>query len=55
MFAVIEPAVVPLQSSGKGFVIYALVFIFLCVAVAIGWELLGKGFIKTLKEGTQNK
>ncbi len=55
VFAVIEPAVVPLQSSGKGFVIYALVFIFLCVAVAIGWELLGKGFIKTLKEGTQNK
>lgn len=55
VFAVIEPAVVPLQSSGKGFVIYALVFIFLCIAVAIGWELLGKGFIKTLKEGTQNK
>lgn len=55
VFAVIEPAVVPLQSSGKGFVIYALVFIFLCVVVAIGWELLGKGFMKTLKEGTQNK
>lgn len=55
VFAVVEPAVVPLQSSGKGFIVYTLVFVFLCVAGAIGWELLGKGFIKTLKEETQNR
>lgn len=51
VFAVVEPAVVPLESSNKGLVVYVLVFIFLCIVGAIGWKLLGKGFIKTLKNG----
>lgn len=50
VFAVVEPAVVPLQPSGAGLKIYVLVFMFLCVAIVIGWELLGKGVLNLLKQ-----
>ena len=46
VFAVVEPAVVPLKTSGTGLKIYALAFIFLSVLVTITWELIGK----TLRE-----
>lgn len=50
VFAIVEPAVVPLQSSGTGFKIYVLVFMFLSVVGTIGWMLLGKHLWNTLKK-----
>lgn len=50
VFAVVEPAVVPLNPSGTGAKIYVLVFIFLGVIGVIGWELVGTIFLENLKK-----
>lgn len=50
VFAVVEPAVVPLDPSGTSKKIYVLVFIFLCVCIVIFWNLLGNDFFNKLKE-----
>ena len=44
VFAIVEPAVVPLKSSNLGMKIYVLLFVFLAVISAIGWTFWGKGF-----------
>ena len=50
VFAVVEPAVVPLDPSVTSKKIYVLVFIFLCVCIVIFWNLLGNDFFNKLKE-----
>ena len=50
VFAVLEPAIVPLSPSGTSKKVYALAFIFLCVVGAISWELLVKDFWTKLKK-----
>lgn len=51
VFAVLEPAIVPLYPSGTSKKVYALAFIFLFVTGAISWEMILKKFWKNLKEG----
>ena len=48
VFAVVEPAVIPLNSSGISLKIYVLVSIFLSVISVIVWDLIGKNFWSTL-------
>ena len=50
VFAVVEPAVVPLKSSGASFSIYVFVSIFLCSISTMSWILIGKFFYKSLKK-----
>jgi len=50
VFAVVEPAVVPLTPSGISKKIYVLVFIFLSVCLAIFWKLFGDQFLNKFKE-----
>ena len=50
VFAVVEPAVVPLTPSGTSKKIYVLAFIFLSVCVVISWNLFGKDFLNKFKE-----
>ena len=50
VFAVVEPAVVPLDPSGTSKKIYVLVFIFLCVCIVIFWNLFGKDFLNKFEE-----
>lgn len=50
VFAIVEPAVVPLHPSGIGMKIYILLFVFLSVFCAIGWMLLGKGVVEQIKQ-----
>jgi uncharacterized protein involved in exopolysaccharide biosynthesis len=50
VFAVIEPAVVPLTPSGTDKKICVLAFIFLFVCIVIFWHLLGKDFLNKFKE-----
>ena len=50
VFAVVEPAVVPLESSGTSKKIYVLAFIFLAVCIVIFWDLFGKDFLNKFKE-----
>lgn len=50
MFAVVEPAVVPLEPSSMGMKIYVLLFIILSVVCTIGWKLIGKSFWKWLRK-----
>ena len=45
VFAVVEPAVVPLEPSGTSRKVYVLVFIFLAVCIVIFWDLFGKDFL----------
>lgn len=45
VFAVVEPAVVPLQPSGMGKKMYILAFMFLAVFATMGWLLLGKDLL----------
>lgn len=54
VFAVVEPAVVPLKSSGMGFKIYVFVFMLSILIGVIVWELAGVSFWKTLKEKTKS-
>ena len=50
VFAVVEPAVVPLYPSGTSRKVYVLVFVFLSVCIVIFWNLFGKDFLKKFKE-----
>lgn len=50
VFAIVEPAVVPLKPSSTGLKIFVLVFMFLSVAGAIGWVLVGKHLWNILKK-----
>lgn len=50
VFAVVEPAVVPLEPSGISKKIYVLAFIFLSVCLVIFWHLFGKGLLSNFKE-----
>ena len=50
MFAVVEPAVVPLEPSGTSKKIYVLAFVFLAVCIVIFWNLFGKDFLNKFKE-----
>ena len=50
VFAVVEPAVVPLEPSGTSKKIYVLAFVFLAVCIVIFWNLFGKDFLNKFKE-----
>ena len=50
VFAIVEPAVVPLEPSGTSRKVYVLVFIFLSVCIVIFWNLFGKDFLNKFKE-----
>lgn len=50
VFAVVEPATVPLQPSGTSRKIIVLGIIFLIVAFACAWQLLGKTYWQQFKE-----
>ena len=50
VFAVVEPAVVPLYPSGTSSKVYVLVFVFLSVCIVIFWNLFGKDFLSKFKE-----
>lgn len=55
VFAVVEPAVVPLYPSGTSRKVIAVGFIFLAVALTGAWMLLGKPYWLKLKEGLSQK
>lgn len=55
VFAVVEPAVVPLYPSGISRKVIAVGFIFLAVALTGAWMLLGKPYWLKLKEGLSQK
>ena len=50
VFAVVEPAVVPLYPSGTSRKVYVLVFVVLSVCIVIFWNLFGKDFLNKFKE-----
>lgn len=50
VFAVVEPAVVPLQPSGTSKKVIVIGFVFLAVALTGAWQLLGKTYWQQLKE-----
>lgn len=50
VFAVVEPAVVPLTPSGTSKKIYVLIFVFLSVCFVIFWKLFGKNALNKFKE-----
>lgn len=50
VFAVVEPAVVPLNPSGTSKKIYVLAFIFLSVSIVIFWKLFGENILNKFKE-----
>ena len=50
VFAVVEPAVVPLEPSGTSRKVYVLAFIFLSVCIVIFLNLFGKDFLNKFKE-----
>ena len=50
VFAVVEPAVVPLEPSGTSKKIYVLAFVFLAVCIVIFWNLFGIDFLNKFKE-----
>lgn len=49
VFAIVEPAVVPIESSSMRRSIYIFLFVFLSIFGTIGWFLLGKAFMSTFK------
>lgn len=49
VFAVVEPAVMPLFPSGMGMKMYVILFVFVAVFFTIIWTLLGKGLLNSLK------
>lgn len=55
VFAVVEPAVVPLKPSGTSRKVIVLGFLFLAVAFTGAWELLGKKYWQQFKEGLKQK
>ena len=50
VFAVVEPAVVPLYPSGTSRKVYVLVFVFLSVCIVISWNWFGKDLLSKFKE-----
>ena len=50
VFAIVEPAVIPLYPSGISRKVYVLAFIFLSVCIVISWNLFGKDFLNKFKE-----
>ena len=50
VFAIVEPAVVPLEPSGTSRKVYVLAFIFLSVCIVISWNLFGKDLLDKFKE-----
>ena len=50
VFAVVEPAVVPLYPSGTSRKVYVLVFVFRSVCIVISWNLFGKDLLSKFKE-----
>lgn len=50
VFAVVEPAVVPLDPSRTSKKIYVLAFIFLSVCIVIFWKLFGENILNKFKE-----
>ena len=50
VFAVVEPAVVPLYPSGTSRKVYVLVYVFLSVCLVIFWNLFGKDLLNKFKE-----
>ena len=50
VFAVIEPAVVPLEPSGISKKIYVLAFVFLSIGIVIVWKFFGEDLLNQLKE-----
>lgn len=50
VFAVVEPAVVPLQPSGTSKKVIVIGFVFLAVALTGAWQLLGKTYWQQFKE-----
>lgn len=50
VFAVVEPAVVPLQPSGTSKKVIVIGFVFLAVVFTGAWQLLGKNYWQQLKE-----
>ncbi len=50
VFAVVEPAVIPLNPSGTGKKVYALAFIFLSVCVVTFWKLFGADLLYKFKD-----
>ena len=50
VFAVVEPAVVPLYPSGTSRKVYVLVFVFLSVCIVISWNLFGTDLLSKFKE-----
>lgn len=50
VFAVVEPAVVPLNPSGTSKKIYVLAFIFLSVCIVIFWKLFGENILNKFKD-----
>lgn len=50
VFAVLEPAVIPLYPSGTSRKIYVLASIFLSVCIVISWKLLGEDILNKFKE-----
>lgn len=55
VFAVVEPAVVPLMPSGTGMIIYILLFVFLSVISTMGWMLIGNRIWIHLKNEIKGK
>lgn len=55
VFAVVEPAVVPLQPSGTSRKVIVIGFVFLAVALTGAWKLWGKPYWLQLKEGLKQK
>ena len=50
VFAVVEPAVIPLYPSGTSRKIYVLASIFLSVCIVISWKLFGEDILNKFKE-----
>ena len=50
VFAVVEPAVVPLYPSGTSRKLYVLAFVFLSVCFVVLWNLFGKNLLNKFKE-----
>lgn len=55
VFAVVEPAVVPLQPSGTSRKVIVVGFVFLAVVLTGAWMLLGKKYWQQFKEGLSQK
>ena len=55
VFAVVEPAVVPLFPSGMGKLLYMLLFGFVAVIVTLGWLLIKKELLNNLQQKHETK